>query len=302
MHARKTRFGIFSFLTFLVLLFQTTSSVHAMTCSGCVITPPSAATTAGFTVSGSGCTAASSITSVSVFNSANSSIFAAPITITNNTFSVNVPAIGTSGVYRVLITDGAATPFSCGTFVAETVTGNNSLTCGAVTASFSNLCPSNCPSSLLSASTYYCACGGTGQTCCPTGNAAGQATCSQTAASCKSGICAAPSGGGQSQITAVDTCNVAGGGKGIPTAIGCIPIDNATIMTSFFMRWLVGIGGGIAFIMILAAGFQILTSSGDPKKLSAGQELLTSAVSGLILIVFSIFALRLIGVNILGLF
>jgi uncharacterized protein (DUF2345 family) len=54
--------------------------------------------------------------------------------------------------------------------------------------------------------------------------------------------------------------------------------------------------------MILAAGFQILTSSGDPKKLSAGQELLTSAVSGLILIVFSIFALRLIGVNILGLF
>jgi 3-phosphoglycerate kinase len=68
------------------------------------------------------------------------------------------------------------------------------------------------------------------------------------------------------------------------------------------MRWLLGIGGGIAFIMILAAGFQILTSSGDPKRLSTGQELLTSAVSGLILIIFSIFILRLIGVNILGLF
>jgi 3-phosphoglycerate kinase len=68
------------------------------------------------------------------------------------------------------------------------------------------------------------------------------------------------------------------------------------------MRWLLGIGGGIAFLMILAAGFQIMTSSGDAKKLSSGQELLTSAVSGLILIVFSIFILRLIGVNILGLF
>mgnify|MGYP000517588942 CR=1 FL=1 len=298
----KTRFLLISLFSFFLLSAFSASSVQAMTCGGCELTPTSAAATAGFTVSGSGCTADSSITSISVFNSANTSVFAAPITITNNTFSVNVPAIGTSGVYRVLITDGAATPFSCGNFVAETVTGNNSLQCGAVTASFSNLCPSNCPSSLLSASTYFCSCGETGKTCCPTGNAAGQATCSQTGASCKAGVCSAPTGGGQSQITAVDTCNVSGGGKGIPTAIGCIPIDNATTMTSFFMRWLVGIGGGIAFLMIFAAGFQILTSSGDPKKLSAGQELLTSAVSGLILIVFSIFALRLIGVNILGLF
>jgi hypothetical protein len=88
----------------------------------------------------------------------------------------------------------------------------------------------------------------------------------------------------------------------IDTAIGCAPIGDITALTTFVMRWLLGIGGGIAFLMILFAGFQIMTSSGDPKKLSSGQELLTSAVSGLILVIFSIFILRLIGVNILGIF
>ncbi|MBP7119151.1 hypothetical protein KBA63_03605 [Candidatus Woesebacteria bacterium] len=110
------------------------------------------------------------------------------------------------------------------------------------------------------------------------------------------------SGTGTKQSTKAATCDAAGGGQGIPTAVGCVPIENVTALTAFVMRWLLGIGGGIAFIMILAAGFQILTSSGDPKRLSTGQELLTSAVSGLILIIFSIFILRLIGVNILGLF
>jgi 3-phosphoglycerate kinase len=103
-------------------------------------------------------------------------------------------------------------------------------------------------------------------------------------------------------MTKVETCDALAGGKGVDTAIGCIPIENITALTTFVMRWLLGIGGGIAFLMILFAGFQIMTSSGDPKKLSSGQELLTSAVSGLILVIFSIFILRLIGVNILGIF
>ncbi len=49
------------------------------------------------------------------------------------------------------------------------------------------------------------------------------------------------------------------------------------------------------------AGFQITTSSGDPKRLQAGKELLTSAIAGLLLLILSAFILRLIGVDILGL-
>ena len=43
-----------------------------------------------------------------------------------------------------------------------------------------------------------------------------------------------------------------------------------------------------------------MTSAGNPDKLRAGQELLTSAVSGLILLIFSVFILRTIGIDILG--
>jgi hypothetical protein len=70
---------------------------------------------------------------------------------------------------------------------------------------------------------------------------------------------------------------------------------------SDILRWAVGIGGGIAFLLILYAGFMIMTASGNPERLKAGQELLTSAISGLILLIFSVFILKFIGVDILGL-
>jgi hypothetical protein len=64
--------------------------------------------------------------------------------------------------------------------------------------------------------------------------------------------------------------------------------------------WAMGIGGGVAFLLILLAGFQIISSSGNPERLQAGRELLTSAVAGLLLLLFSIFILRLVGLDILG--
>ncbi|SRR5260221_477852 len=92
------------------------------------------------------------------------------------------------------------------------------------------------------------------------------------------------------------TCN----GNGIDTAIGCIPFGDQNALIGFFLKWGVGIGGGIAFLLILIAGFQIMTSRGDPKKLQAGQELMTSAISGLLLLIFSLVILRIIGLDVLG--
>jgi len=96
-----------------------------------------------------------------------------------------------------------------------------------------------------------------------------------------------------------ETCQ---SGTGINTAIGCIPAltDNPTDLYAFLLRWAIGIGGGISFLLIVLAGFQILTSQGNPDRLKAGQELLTSAIMGLILLVFSAFILRIIGVDILA--
>ena len=104
-------------------------------------------------------------------------------------------------------------------------------------------------------------------------------------------------------------CNFSGGtsecsgcmndGKHVWTAFGCIATDPSAFLGEV-LRIGIGIGGGVAFLLILFGGFQILTSAGNPEQLEAGRELASSAVTGLLLIILSIFLLRLIGVNILG--
>lgn len=82
------------------------------------------------------------------------------------------------------------------------------------------------------------------------------------------------------------------------TALGCISTE-----PSGFVAWLlkrvIGIAGGIAFLLILYGGFQILTSTGDPEKLTSGKDIIVSALAGLLMIVFSVLLLRIIGVDIL---
>ena len=86
--------------------------------------------------------------------------------------------------------------------------------------------------------------------------------------------------------------------NGVWTAIGCIPTTPQGIFSVAF-TFGIGIAGGIAFLLILFGGFQVLTSAGNPEQLNGGQELISSAVAGLLLIIFSIFLLKLIGYDIL---
>lgn len=85
----------------------------------------------------------------------------------------------------------------------------------------------------------------------------------------------------------------------INTAIGCIPTDTSGFAT-FFLGYLLGIAGLVAFFLIIIAGFQILTSSGNPEKLEAAKQLLTSAFAGLLFIIFSAVILRVLEVNVFG--
>ncbi len=110
------------------------------------------------------------------------------------------------------------------------------------------------------------------------------------------------SGAGGSFDLWCDYNSTTGTGTKLKTAIGCIPVlSTKEAFLSFVLKWAVGIGGGIAFLLIIYAGFMIMTSAGNPERLKAGQELLTSAISGLILLIFSIVILKIIGVDILGL-
>lgn len=93
---------------------------------------------------------------------------------------------------------------------------------------------------------------------------------------------------------------------GVWTAIGCVGrgsgADPSGKLNAFIRTFLgigTGVGGGIAFLLILFSGFQRIMSAGNPEKLHEAKDLMTAAISGLLLIIFSIFLLRLIGVEIL---
>lgn len=87
---------------------------------------------------------------------------------------------------------------------------------------------------------------------------------------------------------------------GIQTAIGCINTSPAGFAKDF-MKFAIGIGGGLAFLMMLLGAFQMLTSQGNPEILKAGQDRLTSAVIGLLFVIFATLFLQIIGVDILKL-
>lgn len=65
------------------------------------------------------------------------------------------------------------------------------------------------------------------------------------------------------------------------------------------LKYAMGIGGLIAFILIVIGGLQIILSAGNPDRVKAGKEMITSAIAGLLLIIFAVFILRLIGYDIL---
>jgi hypothetical protein len=65
------------------------------------------------------------------------------------------------------------------------------------------------------------------------------------------------------------------------------------------VTYAMGIGGLIAFILIIVGAFQIILSAGNPDRVKAGKEMITSAITGLLLIIFSVFILKIIGYDIL---
>lgn len=91
------------------------------------------------------------------------------------------------------------------------------------------------------------------------------------------------------------------GGAGVKTALGCLPVDAKSLQV-FLSPWAIFLGAGVAFLLGLYGAFLIATASGDPEKVQAGKELITSVVLGLLVIIFAVFLLEVIGVDVLGLF
>lgn len=96
-------------------------------------------------------------------------------------------------------------------------------------------------------------------------------------------------------------CTDAGPGSTEPkidTALGCIPITPVGF-TKWLLPPLLGITGGISFLLMVYGFILITFSQGDPKKIQGAKETITSAIIGLLLSVFAFTLLRLIIADIL---
>jgi len=89
------------------------------------------------------------------------------------------------------------------------------------------------------------------------------------------------------------------GKKGIWTAVGCIESDLSSFIRDTLLGWGIGLAGILSLLCTIYAAFQMQTSQANPEKIKKAQEMLTSCITGLVLIIFSVFILRLIGVDIL---
>lgn len=82
------------------------------------------------------------------------------------------------------------------------------------------------------------------------------------------------------------------------SAIGCIDTSFEGIIGQVFTLG-IGAAGMIALGCIIYSAFIMQTSMGNPEQLQKAQENVTSCITGLILIILSIFILRVLGVDIL---
>jgi hypothetical protein len=85
------------------------------------------------------------------------------------------------------------------------------------------------------------------------------------------------------------------------TALGCLHTGDPQSFVGQILRIVLPIAGGIAFLLMIFGGLQIIFSGGNPDKVKAGKEMITAALAGLLLIIFSVFILRVIGYDILRL-
>ena len=88
-------------------------------------------------------------------------------------------------------------------------------------------------------------------------------------------------------------------GNKCQTALGEFDVTTpSTIITRIFSIVL-GISSFGALILLLIAGYNLITSNGNKEKVAAARESITSAILGLLFIIFAIVILEIIGVDIL---
>ena len=83
------------------------------------------------------------------------------------------------------------------------------------------------------------------------------------------------------------------------TALGCINMNLDQIIQEQIFGLGIGLAGVSALLCIIYSAFILQLSANNPEKIKHAQEMMTSCITGLIIIIFSVFILNVIGVDIL---
>jgi hypothetical protein len=89
--------------------------------------------------------------------------------------------------------------------------------------------------------------------------------------------------------------------NGINSALGCLQFSPPSSFITQILLWAVRLGALITFFSLIYAGFLITTSSGNPKKVAAGKEIIFTTIIGLAIISLSVLLLNFVGVHLLSL-
>jgi len=90
------------------------------------------------------------------------------------------------------------------------------------------------------------------------------------------------------------TCESCQKDGGSWTALGCIPTKDTTALVAWILARAIGIGGGVALILIIIGAFQIITSGGDPEKIKAAGGKITHALIGFLIIFLSYWLVQIL--------
>jgi hypothetical protein len=83
------------------------------------------------------------------------------------------------------------------------------------------------------------------------------------------------------------------------TAIGSFDVTNPMSVMMRIFSIVLSLGAAGATIVIIVAGYKLVTSRGDKEKIQGARETITSAIVGLLFIVFSLVILSIVAGNIL---
>jgi len=86
----------------------------------------------------------------------------------------------------------------------------------------------------------------------------------------------------------------------IDSALGCIPVERDAFTIGFF-KFLVGIGGGLALIVMLIGSVIFMTGGSNPEQVKKGKEIFLGALAGLLFIIFATILLQTVAGGIIGL-